>query len=104
MSNVYVSDWGFILSFPSEFDLTVMSGVRMLIKRPKGSITYEFLPAEYNTVNIGGTLLYTVRETDLNRAGEYSFQVAAKIDGSLDLAFDPFVLTALDRASNLPWP
>jgi hypothetical protein len=104
MSDVYVGDFGFIISFISQYDLTGMTGVRLLIKRPKGETTYEFQIGEYNTVGIGDSLSYTVRDGDLNQPGEYEFQVAARVEGVLDIAFDPFKLEAASRSANTPWP
>ena len=104
MSHVYVGDYGFIISFVSKYDLTGMTDVRLLIKRPKGTATFEFAVGQFNTVGVDGTLSYTVRSDDLNQAGSYEFQVAAKVEGSLDIAFDPFALEVKARSSNIPWP
>lgn len=104
MSGVYVGDFGFVISFVSQYDLTGMTDVRLLIKRPRGSISYELPVGQFNTVNVGESLSYTVRDGDLNQAGNYEFQVAARVEGALDIAFDPFTLEAKARSSNIPWP
>ena len=104
MSNVYVGDYGFIISFTSKFDLTSMTAVRMLIKKPRGKASFTFPLGSFTNVEVGDKLNYTIRSTDLSAAGKYEFQVAAKVEGSMDIAFDPFILHVKARSADVAWP
>ena len=104
MSHVYVGDYGFVISFKSKYDLRGMSNVRMLINKPRGSVASEFATGDFSSVDIDGTILYTIKNTDLDQPGRYEFQIAAKVTGSLDIAFDPFILHVKARSSAIAWP
>ncbi|MBL4838399.1 MAG: hypothetical protein JKY34_12565 [Kordiimonadaceae bacterium] len=100
---VYTDDNGFTLDFTSQFDLTAMTSVRMLIRRPSNSVAaYDFALAEFNTVNVGGVLSYLVRPGDLTVDGDYLFQVIAK-DANSDVAFKPYTLKVERRIAGNGW-
>lgn len=97
MNNVFVGDYGFNLDFPSEFDLSSMDSVRMLIRQPGGDVvTYDFTAQEFAGVGTGGTLSYLVRSGDLPVRGRYQFQVVSK-DSGADLGFQAFEIEAKPR-------
>ena len=104
MKHVYVGDYGFTIPFESEHDLTGMTDVRMLIKKPRGSVAVPFATGDFSTVDIGDTISYTVREGDLDQPGRYEFQIVVRVEGSLDFGFDPFVLHTRARSSPKAWP
>ena len=91
MAQVYVGDKGFDISFLSGEDLTVMTGVDMEITRHRKRITNAFLPSEFNTVGVGGDLVYRVRDGDIDAPGWYNFQVIAKRPG-VNITFEPLVI------------
>lgn len=101
--HVYVGDYGFTLNFPSSYDLTGMTAVRMLISREAGPDDfYDFAPNEFQGVGVGGTLVYTVRASDLTVPGACSFQPIAKT-ATLDVAFDPIELEVKRRLRTDAW-
>lgn len=103
-AHVYAGDYGFSLDFVSQLDLTTMTQVRMLIKRPYGAVLiYEFGSGEFNSVGVGDTLSYTVRQGDLVAHGQHWFQVVARDGSSLDFAFDPLVLSVEPRVTTDSW-
>ena len=103
MNYIYVGDYGFPIPFESDYDLTGMSDVRMLIKKPRGSASIPFATGDFSTVGVGDTISYTVRAEDLGQPGRYEFQIVAKVDGALDIAFDPRIVHVRARASKIAW-
>ena len=105
---VFKGDYGFSVDFDVKFDLSAMSQVRMLIRKPGGDLVfYDFSAAEIAAATVGSVLSYAVRSGDLDdsnmtKKGKFIFQPMSK-DASSDLGFDPLELTALPRLSNDPW-
>lgn len=104
MQQVFVGAWGFVIGFEAQITLTGMTAMRMVISRPFGPpATYDFSAGEFNTIEVGGTLSYTVRATDLPLPGDYQFQVMAR-DGTSETPFNPFLLTVEPRVATVAWP
>ena len=103
MDEIFIEDSGFPIPFTSLVDLTGMTNVRMLIRKPGGAAdSYDFDPAEFGGVGVGGTLMYMVRDTDLTIPGDYYFQVIAK-DAVSNLAFKAFALNVQPRILRNSW-
>lgn len=104
MDQVFVGDAEFIIPFTSQVDLTGMTQVRMLILKPQGAkAVYDFELAEFAGVVVGGTLFYKVRAGDLTAQGSHFFQVVAKDDTGLDIAFQPYELKVAPRIIMDSW-
>ena len=104
MQQVFVGAWGFSIDFTAQINLTAMTAMRMLISRPFGPpASYDFALGEFNTVDVGGRLTYTIRATDLPLPGDYQFQVMAR-DATSEIPFDPFLLTVAPRVATVAWP
>ncbi len=100
---IYTEDAGFPIPFDSRFDFTVMTNVRMVITRPSGTLAvYDFALAEFNTVGVGGELIYVVRPGDLTVKGDYEFRVFVK-NATVDFGFLPYILNVEARPSVGIW-
>lgn len=103
MEHVYVGDHGFVLPFPVKFDMTSMTSMRMLIKQAAEPVgVFDFALSDFNTLNVGDTLNYVVRPTDLTVPGKTQFQVVAK-NATVQIAFDPYELEVKRKAKADPW-
>ena len=101
--DIFTEDAGFPIPFDSRFDFTVMTHVRMVITRPSRTIAvYDFALAEFNTVGVGGELIYEVRPGDLTVKGTYEFQVFVK-NNSVNFGFKPYLLEVDARPAVDVW-
>ena len=104
MEPVFVGSWGYSIDFTSQIDLTAMTAMRMLISRPYGPpAIYDYLVGEFNTVEVGGTLSYMLRATDLPMKGDYQFQMLAR-NAISEVPFKPFLLSVEPRVAVVAWP
>lgn len=95
MAQIYVGDKGFDMSFLSGEDLTVMTEVDMEITRHRRRLTNALPIGDFNTVGIGDSLVYTVRDGDIDKPGWYTFQVIAK-KANTQITFEPLVIRVRD--------
>lgn len=102
--DIWTKDYGFDLEFASKLDLTTLTNVRLIIKRPDNTTDmYDFLTQSFDTIVSGDSLVYTTRETDFPIAGIYKLQLFGK-DATKDIALGPvYKITVIDRIVNDSW-